>query len=271
MLLLIVWIVLYNGVNTISVSIKGKAVPIINVRHVCTPKGAWDLVLTHINQTVSASRLVMSPDSHTRESRSRLGGRSWFIAIHKHKRHCRVQWNNPHPERNVMNPKQLSEDEEFNEIRTAHSEGSRLTMKRNWGGLRQALQQGEVSRCNMSESPFHCAGERKTPWGKPGERYKHRWGKVRLVCCFCGFKAQQCLGQRYGLKTLSTTRKPPKKVRHASRWGPWKPTTYGAFPLHTRCSITSSWPLKAKSSAMPGCHIAGWANEPRGWIQLLLL
>ena len=26
---------------------------------------------------------------------------------------------------------------------------------------------------------------------------------------FCGFKAQQCLGQRYGLKTLSTTRKPP--------------------------------------------------------------
>ena len=30
-----------------------------------------------------------------------------------------------------------------------------------------------------------------------------------LCCCFCGFKAQQCLDQRYGLKTLSTTRKPP--------------------------------------------------------------
>ena len=26
---------------------------------------------------------------------------------------------------------------------------------------------------------------------------------------FCGFMAQQCLGQRYGLKTLSTTRKSP--------------------------------------------------------------
>ena len=32
---------------------------------------------------------------------------------------------------------------------------------------------------------------------------------IKTGCCFCGFKAQQCLGQRYGLKTLSTTRKPP--------------------------------------------------------------
>ena len=50
-----------------------------------------------------------------------------------------------------------------------------------------------------------------------------KWGRMRTYhvgsfftlplplryCCFCGFKAQQCLGQRYGLKTLSTTRKPP--------------------------------------------------------------
>ena len=32
---------------------------------------------------------------------------------------------------------------------------------------------------------------------------------ICCCCCFCGFKAQQCMGQRYGLKTLSTTRKPP--------------------------------------------------------------
>ena len=29
------------------------------------------------------------------------------------------------------------------------------------------------------------------------------------IVCLCGFKAQQCLGQRFGLKTLSTTGKPP--------------------------------------------------------------
>ena len=63
----------------------------------------------------------------------------------------------------------------------------------------QALWQGDESLCNLLESPLHWAGERKTPWGKPGERYKHRWGKVR----------------------------------QALRWGPWKfrpSTAYGAFP-----------------------------------------
>ena len=33
--------------------------------------------------------------------------------------------------------------------------------------------------------------------------------KINLFVCSCGFKAHQCLGQRYGLKTLSTTGKPP--------------------------------------------------------------
>ena len=47
---------------------------------------------------------------------------------------------------------------------------------------------------------------------KPGERYKHRWGKVR----------------------------------QASRWGLWKfrpSIAYGPFPPHTQWFITSSWPL----------------------------
>ena len=76
----------------------------------------------------------------------------------------------------------------------------------------QALRQGDESLCNLLERPIQWAGERKTPWGKPGERYKHRWGKVR----------------------------------QASRWGPWKfrpSTAYGAFPPHTQWFITSSWPL----------------------------
>ena len=32
--------------------------------------------------------------------------------------------------------------------------------------------------------------------------WSQKYGVV--CCCFCGFKAQQCLGQRYGLKTLSS-------------------------------------------------------------------
>ena len=38
-----------------------------------------------------------------------------------------------------------------------------------------------------------------------------------FVCCFCEFKAQQCLGQWYGLKTLSTTRKPPSLTKFGLR------------------------------------------------------
>ena len=82
-----------------------------------------------------------------------------------------------------------------------------------WKGKpRQALLQGDESLCNLLESPLHWAGERKTLWGKPGERYKHRWGKVR----------------------------------EASHWGPWKfrpSTVYGAFPPHTQWFIMSFWPL----------------------------
>ena len=37
----------------------------------------------------------------------------------------------------------------------------------------------------------------------------YRYSVTSCCCCLCGFKAQQCLGQRYGLKTLSTTKKPP--------------------------------------------------------------
>ena len=80
------------------------------------------------------------------------------------------------------------------------------------GEARQALWRRTMLRLNLLESPFNWAGERKTPWGKPGERYKHRWGLVR----------------------------------QASRWGTWKfhpSTAYGAFPPHTQWFITSSWPL----------------------------
>ena len=96
----------------------------------------------------------------------------------------------------------------------------------------QALRQGDESLCKLLERPIQWAGERKTPWGKPGERYKHRWGKVR----------------------------------QASRWGPWKfrpSTAYGAFPriLSGSSRVPGHW--EAKSSAVPGRHTAGWANEPR--------
>ena len=40
-------------------------------------------------------------------------------------------------------------------------------------------------------------------------RLTHYYLLMLLFVCLCGFKAQQCLGHRYGLKTLSTTRKPP--------------------------------------------------------------
>ena len=41
------------------------------------------------------------------------------------------------------------------------------------------------------------------------ELYQYKNSIFIIACSFCGFKAQQCPGQRYGLKTLSTTRKPP--------------------------------------------------------------
>ena len=89
----------------------------------------------------------------------------------------------------------------------------------------QALRQGDESLCNLLERPLHWAGERKTPWGKPGECFKHRWGKVR----------------------------------QASRWGPWnfRPSTaYGAFPciLSGSSRVPGHW--EAKSSAVPGRHTA---------------
>ena len=57
------------------------------------------------------------------------------------------------------------------------------------------------------------------------------------------------------------------KVRQASRLGPWKfrpSTAYGTF---LRILSGSSWVpghWEAKSSAVPGCHTTGWANEPPG-------
>ena len=39
--------------------------------------------------------------------------------------------------------------------------------------------------------------------------YMSGWVYSERNVCFRWFKAQQCLGQRYGLKTLSTTRKLP--------------------------------------------------------------
>ena len=68
----------------------------------------------------------------------------------------------------------------------------------------QALRQGDESLCNLLERPIQWAGERKTPWGKPGERYKHRWGKVR----------------------------------QASRWGPWKiPPLYRIWRIPPAYSV----------------------------------
>ena len=50
-----------------------------------------------------------------------------------------------------------------------------------------------------------------------------------FVVCFCEFKAQQCLGQQYGLKTLSTTRKPP----FLTKFGPWLQVQASGFELMT--------------------------------------
>ena len=58
----------------------------------------------------------------------------------------------------------------------------RLTMKRcGRGGPAGSVKANEVW-INLLEIPLHWAGERKTPWDKPGERYKHQWksGSVAL-------------------------------------------------------------------------------------------
>ena len=45
--------------------------------------------------------------------------------------------------------------------------------------------------------------------------------------CLCWFKAQQCLGQRYGLKTLSTTRKSPFLTKF------WSPASSASSGIRT--------------------------------------
>ena len=75
--------------------------------------------------------------------------------------------------------------------------------------------------------------EIKLFWGKGAEAVK---GSEKIVepktcpnnCFFCGFKAQQCLGQQYGLQTLSTSREPPfLTTSSASR----------LFTIHTRTTV----------------------------------
>ena len=116
--------------------------------------------------------------------------------------HCRVQWNArnlflapPCCQRansKVLGPAVYKNIAEFNESRirprTMGKMGQTNHEAMRKGKHWQALRQGDESLCNLLERPLQWAGERKTPWGKSGERYKHRWGKVR----------------------------------QASRWGPWK-------------------------------------------------
>ena len=49
---------------------------------------------------------------------------------------------------------------------------------------------------------------------------------IQLVCC-CRFQAQQCLGQRFGLKTRSTTRKPPFLTKF------WSPASSASSGIRT--------------------------------------
>ena len=139
-------------------------------------------------------------------------------------------------------PCSIQKNAEFKEIRTAQWRELHLGQTNHEAKLRKFPAGSMAGGCvpvACCKVPSIGPERENTPWGKPGERYKHRWGKVR----------------------------------QASRWWPWQfrpSTTYGALPPHTRCSITITWPLKAKSSAMPGLHATGLANESRGWIQLLL-
>ena len=54
-----------------------------------------------------------------------------------------------------------------------------------------------------------------------------RYGLVVIAGLRLGFKAQQCLGQRYGLKTLSTTRKAPFLTKV------WSPASSASFGIRT--------------------------------------
>ena len=171
-----------------------------------------------------ASRLVKSSDSHASDPCSRLGGSSWLccgiISWQSSMKcekfisgatllsegelestwHCSIQKILQSSTKSRIRPRTMGKMGQTNH--------EAMRKGKHW----QALRQGDESLCNLLERPLQWAGERKTPWGKPGERYKHRWGKVR----------------------------------QASRWGPWKfrpSTAYGAFPPHTQWFITSSWPL----------------------------
>ena len=68
------------------------------------------------------------------------------------------------------------------------------------------------------------------------------------------------------VSAINTDEEKSGKRRAEAR--PWKfcpSTAYGAFPriLSGSSRVPGQW--DAKSSAVPGCHTAGWANEPRGW------
>ena len=58
-------------------------------------------------------------------------------------------------------------------------------------------------------------------------------------CCLCGFKAQQCLRQWYGLKTLSTTRKPPFLTKVGLRLQVQALDSNSRPPILRACALTT--------------------------------
>ena len=91
----------------------------------------------------------------------------------------------------------------------------------------QALQQGDESLCNLLERPLQWAGERKT------------------------------------LSAINTDEEKSGKRRAEARGNsaPLPHMAHSPSILSGSSRVPGHW--EAKSSAVPGRHTAGWANEPR--------
>ena len=142
--------------------------------------------------------------------------------------HYRGQCNYPHPAecdeskaavrgRKVAGPAAYKNIAEFNEIRTAHSEGS-CTRGRPWSEIEavsavpydKAVALAACRQPGAVERIPYIGSERKTPWGKP-------------------------------VSAINTVR----KSQAASHWGPWNsaPLPHMVHSPAYLCSNTSSWQI----------------------------
>ena len=154
------------------------------------------------------------------------------------KNHCRVQWNNPNPARNMMNPKQLRDAQYTTQYWGTKTIQKYCRVQRNsyrsvgnWGVYIHEAKLRQSDRLwYEAHKVLSVTCWKSLPWGNPVSTIT-LWGKV-----------WQCRAEARG--RISTTN--------------------GAFPLHTHCSITSSWPLlRSKSMSRAGHHAPAGQMSPR--------